>query len=194
MQTTNTPDATVDGERERLPPIGALLKAIGTFGNLDFQQDGQDARDVLAEAIAWWEVDFAEFVQKHIDLESQVSALRADAARFRGLINTPHTDDWFSAVRLEAAHQIERWGADHDTGKQPHDWFWLLGYLGGKALASAMSGNIEKAKHHTISSGAALLNWFRALTGDSTRMRPGIDTPSAASIGEGGLGDAGRDA
>ncbi|WP_458865021.1 hypothetical protein, partial [Enterococcus faecium] len=26
------------------------------------------------------------------------------------LINTPHTDEWFDAVRLEAAHQIQRWG------------------------------------------------------------------------------------
>lgn len=96
-------------------------------------------------------------------------------AHLESLINTPHTDEWFEAVRLEAAHQIERWGASHDAGKQPSDWFWLLGYLGGKALAAAVKGDHEKAKHHTISTGAACLNWFRAMTGDTQAMRPGAD-------------------
>ena len=89
------------------------------------------------------------------------------------IIDTPHTGEWFEAVRLEAAHQIKRWGIDHDKGKDPADWFWLLGYLGGKALASALAGDTEKAKHHIITSAAALLNWFRRITGDSTAMRPG---------------------
>ncbi|RRV29617.1 hypothetical protein EGJ23_01380 [Pseudomonas sp. o96-267] len=90
------------------------------------------------------------------------------------LINTPHTDEWFDAVRLEAAHQIQRWGTDHDAGKQPADWFWLLGYLGQKAMTAQIAGDEQKAKHHTISSGAMLLNWFRAMVGDTNAMRPGI--------------------
>lgn len=114
-------------------------------------------------------------------LQHEIADLRRDAERMDALINTPHTDEWFEAVRFEAAHQIERWGADHDAGKQPHDWFWLLGYLGGKALASALRGDTEKAKHHTISSGAMLLNWFRAMTGDSNLMRPGIDDAALAA-------------
>ncbi|UZZ09013.1 hypothetical protein NDO41_16590 [Ectopseudomonas mendocina] len=90
------------------------------------------------------------------------------------LINTPHTDEWFDAVRLEAAHQIQRWGTDHDAGKQPADWFWLLGYLSQKAMTAQIAGDEQKAKHHTISSGAMLLNWFRAMVGDTNAMRPGI--------------------
>ncbi|KJU81030.1 hypothetical protein N619_01325 [Ectopseudomonas oleovorans] len=90
------------------------------------------------------------------------------------LINTPHTDEWFDAVRLEAAHQIQRWGTDHDAGKQPADWFWLLGYLGQKAMTVQIAGDEQKAKHHTISSGAMMLNWFRAMVGDTNAMRPGI--------------------
>lgn len=101
--------------------------------------------------------------------------LKAELDGLRKLIDTPHTDEWFQAVRLEAAHQINRWGTEQDAGKAPTDWFWLIGYLGGKALAASLAGNTEKAKHHTISSGAALLNWFRALVGDSSVMRPGID-------------------
>lgn len=101
-------------------------------------------------------------------------AVTAERWRLQSLINTPHTDDWFTAVRIEAAHQIERWGAEHDVGKSASDWFWLVGYLAGKALHAAIGNDAEKAKHHTISTGAALLNWHRAISGISNRMRPGI--------------------
>jgi len=109
--------------------------------------------------------------------DSELVGLRARVLELEGRINTPHTHDWFEAVRLEAAHQVERWGTKHDEGKAPQDWFWLLGYLGGKALASALLGDDEKAKHHTISSGAMLLNWFRQLNGESNELRPGIADP-----------------
>ncbi|WP_148716450.1 DUF551 domain-containing protein [Chitinolyticbacter meiyuanensis] len=115
-----------------------------------------------------------------------VEALQARIAELEGRINTPHTHEWFEAVRLEAAHQIERWSVEHDAGKQPQDWFWLIGYLAGKALAAALAGNDEKAKHHTISSGAALLNWYRAMVGDTNAMRPGIEPPEDAQCGKGG--------
>lgn len=81
------------------------------------------------------------------------------------IINTPETADFMAGVPIEAAHQRERWGAAHDAGKAPEDWFWLLGYLGGKALAAAKAGDLEKAKHHTISTAAALANWHAALVG-----------------------------
>lgn len=97
--------------------------------------------------------------------------------RLQGLLNTPEVNDFTDAVRREAAHQRERWGTDHDAGKQPEDWFWLLGYLAGKALSAAKAGNRDKALHHTISSAAALANWHVALLGADNRMRPGIDPP-----------------
>ena len=99
---------------------------------------------------------------------------RAELQRLRALINTPHTAEWMQAVELEAAHQIERHGSEHDAGKEPQDWFWLLGYLAGKALASLGRGDQDKGLHHIVSSGAALLNWHRAVTGFSNSMRPGI--------------------
>jgi hypothetical protein len=92
-------------------------------------------------------------------------------------INTPHTTDWIQGVKLEAFHQVERYGVMHNAGKSPFDWFWLIGYLAQKAAASEVAGDINKAKHHTISTGAALLNWHRHLTGESTSMRPGIADP-----------------
>ncbi len=104
--------------------------------------------------------------------------LAAEVRRLTALLNTPQTVDWVESVRLEAAHQRERWGSDHDAGKSPADWFWLLGYLSGKALAAAVAGNTEKALHHTISAGAVLANWHLALSGADTRMRPGIVEPT----------------
>lgn len=100
-----------------------------------------------------------------------------ECARLRSLINTPRTDDFFEAVRLEAAHQQERWGVENDAGKEPQDWYWLLGYLSGKALAAFLRRDSEKGLHHIISSAAAMLNWHRHATGELTAMRPGIEPP-----------------
>lgn len=93
----------------------------------------------------------------------------------REIINAPETSDFMAGVPIEAAHQRARWGADHDAGKQPEDWIFLVGWLCGKASVAARSGDIEKAKHHAISSAAVLANWHAHLTGVDTAMRPGID-------------------
>jgi hypothetical protein len=115
-------------------------------------------------------------------LEAGVAELRAELAREKAradrldaLINSPETEDWIAGVPLEAAHQVERWGASHDAGKTAWDWFWLIGYLSQKAAASQIAGDVFKAKHHTISTAAALLNWHRSISGENTEMRPGID-------------------
>jgi hypothetical protein len=90
------------------------------------------------------------------------------------LLNTPEIDNFDRAVPLEAAHQVARWTAAHDAGKNPEDWFWLLGYLAGKALASLKVGDLEKAKHHCISSAAVLRNWHAHIRSGNSAMRPGI--------------------
>lgn len=111
-------------------------------------------------------------------LDQQASA--AQQARHQ-LLNTPELHSFSEGVTLEALHQRERWGADHDAGKTPADWFWLVGYLAGKALHAQTSGNTDKALHHTISTAAALANWHAAITGEHTAMRPGID-PAAHGV------------
>lgn len=110
--------------------------------------------------------------------QSQAERLR-EALR-REIVNSPETADFMAGVPLEAAHQRERWGADHDAGKSPFDWFWLIGFLGQKAAAAAVAGDTEKAMHHTISTAAALANWHAALSGADTSMRPGILPPMTA--------------
>lgn len=94
----------------------------------------------------------------------ELDRLTAENARLRALINTPETENFMAAVPLEAAHQIERWGEQHDSQKSPLDWYWTLGYLGGKCAHSMLSGDITKAKHHCITVAALAMNWHRRLT------------------------------
>lgn len=106
----------------------------------------------------------------------ELDSLRADRAvrlRLEALINTPELESFLLATRIEAVHQVERWGTAGDRAKRPADWFWLVGYLAGKALHAAVSGNLDKAKHHCISTAAALYNWHCAIKGIDVRMCPG---------------------
>jgi hypothetical protein len=149
---------------------------------------GYNAETLTADQLVGkvqWGIDNIITVQ-----EQRLADAERRNAELEAMLDTPHTDEWFEGVKLEAGHQIKRWGSEHDAGKGPADWFWLIGYLAQKAMTSQMLGNEEKAKHHTISTGAALLNWFRAITGESNAMRPGIDdtalkpNPEAASHDE----------
>jgi hypothetical protein len=98
----------------------------------------------------------------------------AEVERLRALINTPRTDDFFDAVRIESAHQVERWGVEHDAGKRAEDWITLYTYLLGKAATAHFAGDRDKLLHHIITVAAVALNWHRNMTGESTLMRPGI--------------------
>lgn len=106
---------------------------------------------------------------------SHFLTLAAEIERLRAQINEPLTADFIEAVRIEAAHQRERWGNEHDAGKTDADWFWLIGYLAGKALHNPGDGR-EKQLHRIITIGAAAANWHLAKHG-ATNMRPGIAEP-----------------
>jgi hypothetical protein len=96
-----------------------------------------------------------------------------DAAEKYERINTPEIADFLSAVENEALHQRERWSVARDGGKEAADWFWLVGYLAGKALHDVKG----KRLHHIITAAAALLNWHAKETGHYAAMRPGIQPP-----------------
>jgi hypothetical protein len=98
----------------------------------------------------------------------------ANVTRLLSIINTPETESFLEGVKLEAAHQQERWGSTHDEGKTPTDWVFLVGHLLTKAAMSFLTGNLEKAKHHTISSAAACYNWHQQIAGKTDGVRPGI--------------------
>ena len=95
----------------------------------------------------------------HVELEAEIDRLNA-------LLWRPEVRDFIEGVRLEAAHQLERWGPDHDRGKEPEDFFWVLGWLSGKAVHALRSGDIDKARHHLITSAALLANWYRLIEDD----------------------------
>ncbi len=135
----------------------------------------------------------SEEVVKKVD--AALSERDAAQLAFEGLkatIDVPEVRDFLVAVERGAAHQRVRWGSEHDEGKTAADWFWLLGWLGGKAVhAQARADEAEhcagmtpehvqahrdKALHHIITTAAACANWHAQLLGKSD-MRPGIEKP-----------------
>lgn len=95
---------------------------------------------------------------------------------------TPEVDDFTAGVVAEAQHQRVRWGSEHDAGKEPQDWYWLLAYLSGKALRAAIDGDQEKALHHCISSAAVLANWHAFISGQHSHFRPGTGLGALTDI------------
>lgn len=75
-----------------------------------------------------------------------------------GLINHPELEDWLKGVQLEAAHQVERWGKEHDAKKYPHDFVLVFDYLKGKLAQSIWNRDEEKFKHHLITLAAVCFN------------------------------------
>ena len=69
------------------------------------------------------------------------AGLVAEVERLKAERDTPQITNFVESVRLEAAHQRARWGFDHDAGKSPYDWFWLIGYLAQKAADAAVRGD-----------------------------------------------------
>lgn len=139
----------------------------------------------------------AELCDNVIPTASECDEIAAELRRQHAMLNSPELVDFSAGVVHEAAHQRERWSSDHDGGKSPEDWYWLIGHLAGRALAhhkeaerltsllpsaglheTNLSRQIayhrEKAVHHCITTAAALANWHAAVLG-KTNIRPGVD-------------------
>jgi hypothetical protein len=141
----------------------AIRAIIAAVWNTDIRVSHSTHIDTLRR----WQKDYTTL--PHGD--GKVARDAEELQRLRALVNSPELHDFAKGVVLEAGHQRELWGNDHDAGKEPADWFWLLGYLSGKALAAHQVGNTDKALHHTISSAAALAHWHGAILG-THNMRP----------------------
>ena len=94
-------------------------------------------------------------------------AAEAEVSRLQKILDTPVIEPFLDAAVLEAKHQVYRWGDEQDAKKTAWDWFWTLGYLGSKAAHAALAGDLDKAKHHTVTAAALLANWHRQLCGAS---------------------------
>lgn len=108
-------------------------------------------------------------------ITKNMRAAANELRRMHTLINTPHTEVFLQGVMQEGAHQVDRWGYAHDRQKSAENWFWLVGYLAGKALRAAITGDREKALHHCISSAAALMHWHDAIAHDESGTGAGRD-------------------
>ena len=89
--------------------------------------------------------------------------------RLRRILNTPQYQPFLEAVKIEAAHQAARQQEYNDENKDPEDWADLLYHLQDKARRSHLSGDLQHALHHTISSAAALYHWHAAMTAEQAQ-------------------------
>lgn len=105
----------------------------------------------------------------------QLLADAKHAHELHALINNPFTAEFLRGTQIEAAHQRDRFGEPHTRSKSAESWFWLVGRLAGKCVRAVIDGDHEKAKHHTISSAAALANWYEAIHKDETGAGIGTD-------------------
>jgi hypothetical protein len=96
-----------------------------------------------------------------ITWRARAYAAETEVARLQAILDTPILEPFVEAAVSEARHQIFRWSEEHDATKTAWDWFWTLGYLGGKAAQAALSRDWVKAKHHTVTAAALLANWHR---------------------------------
>ena len=147
---------------------------------------GEDTGCLVDEEINAENIDVLFVDEKLEELEERMrehEEMRVELYNLKVLLSTPEVEDFDKAVPLEAAHQVRRWGAEHDAGKMPMDWFWLVGYLAGKALAAHMNGDPHKAKHHCISTAAVLRNWHAHIRAGTSDMRPGISAEKQATVG-----------
>lgn len=154
----------------------ALLSLGSQLEAAAMEHDALVERSVLAMSYAEDDLKLWEHIEPTCPMLVAVHKLRLRSNAMEKLLNTPEIEDYAKAVVAEAQHQRHRWGSEHDEGKEPADWYWLVGYLGGKCLAAALAGDVNKALNHAISTSAVLANWHAAILGQ-TDMRPGIETP-----------------
>lgn len=142
------------------------------FGHDDPETMRDNMRRALDRVDEWRSKAFVA-EKDGADWKRRALAAEARAEQTEQSLGVPEVRDFIAGVRREAAYQRMLWDSEHDDGKTPADWFWLVGYLAGKALHAQVSGNTEKALHHTVSTAAALCNWHSAILG-KTDMRPGL--------------------
>lgn len=157
----------------------------------------EDYRDVW---LSGWRAGQAD-ARLVAPVEPLADSEREELERLRALVNTPEIEDFGRAVVLEAAHQRERWGDDHDAQKTDADWFWTIGYLAGKALHGPLSKDmtdmamkdindesdahsyvVDKQLHRIITIAACAANWHRIVMRRDNREAQRIAAPPEGTL------------
>lgn len=137
--------------------------------------DAADALESANSRIAEFERILDGLPQDAIDggwtargISAYAKQLEARVAELNAIIHKPESDDFLRGIAIEAEYQRQLHGVDATEARFDwHQWFWVTGYLLGKALAACKSGedNGDKAKHHLVTTAALLNNWHNTLTG-----------------------------
>ena len=157
---------------ERLEKELATAKAenarlASAIKGLQWPTKGWDSKVSLAKA----ESDAEQALSSSNALDYWKGEIRKAKAE---VLNHPEISNFVKGVIIEAQHQRERWGSEHDGGKSPEDWLWLIAYLATKATQANRYGDQEKYLHHIITAAAACANWHANVTGSDSSMRPGL--------------------
>ncbi|MFM0226167.1 hypothetical protein [Paraburkholderia dipogonis] len=137
--------------------------------------EAADALEVANRRIAEFERILDGLPQDAIDggwtargISAYAKQLEARVAELNAIIHTPESGEFLKGVSIEAEYQRQLHGIDATEARFDwHQWFWVTGYLLGKALAACKSGegDREKAKHHLVTTAALINNWHNTLTG-----------------------------
>jgi hypothetical protein len=103
---------------------------------------------------------FANAVSKQSDEITRLQKL-CDALITR--ISNPEINNFMEGVAIEAAHQVERWGEEHDADKTFEQWTALLVRLLGKFVDANWNRDRDKALHHLITIAAVCSNAHRQM-------------------------------
>jgi hypothetical protein len=125
-----------------------------------------------AENILTYETDLSRWGKRQFVVEEMrkiADDFETLETQLDDLLNNPEVLSFIEGVKREVAHQKERWGEVTDREKSAENWYWLVGYLAGKALRAHIEEDIEKALHHTISAAAALANWHEFIKNGTSK-------------------------
>lgn len=86
------------------------------------------------------------------------------------LINSPEINNFLEGVKIEQAHQTERWGMDVEETKFPHDYALVIDKLKGKLAQDVWDKDHEKYKHHLITIAAVCYNAHRQISKEGTAL------------------------
>lgn len=96
--------------------------------------------------------------------------LKKENDRLTELLNNPEIEDFIKGVRLEASHQLERWGIDREESAPPHHFILVFNKILGKMAVDIFNKDIDKFKHHCIAVAAEMHNIHRQTKKESTEI------------------------
>lgn len=111
-------------------------------------------------------------VMKAMDdyLDGETTELKKQIEKLNLLINNPELNNFIEAIKIESAHQTERWGREHEENSPPHHYVLVANKLLGKIATSIFDSDSDKFKHHCITLASMLHNCHRQIDKAGTQI------------------------